>query len=49
MGQQDGEFDENGKKIKRKNGVKSMSSVGLVFGILGLIVSLSAVALVMQI
>ena len=49
MGQQDGELDENGKKIKRKNGVKSMSSVGLVFGILGLIVSLSAVALVMQI
>ena len=42
-------FDENGKKIKRKDGTRAMSSVGLVFGILGLLVSLVAIVLVSQI
>ena len=46
---QEEKVDEKGRKIKRKNGVAAMSSLGLVFGILGLLVSLSAIALVSQI
>ena len=40
--------DEKGKRIKRKDGARAMSTVGLIFGILGLVVSLSAIALVTQ-
>lgn len=48
LGRQPKEYDENGKKRKRKNGVRSMANTGLVLAILGLIVSLSAIALVGQ-
>ena len=46
---QEEKIDDKGRKIKRKNGVSAMSSLGLIFGILGLVVSLSAIALVSQI
>lgn len=48
LGRQPKEYDENGKKRKRKNGVRSMANTGLALAILGLIVSLSAIALVGQ-
>ena len=41
--------DENGKKIKRKGGFRAMSTVGLILGILGLVVSVAAIALAGQI
>lgn len=41
---------EDGKKPRRKkSGAVAMANVGLIFGILGLVVSLSAIALVAQI
>lgn len=49
LGNEEEQYDANGKRIKKKNGIRGMSTTAIVFAVLGLIVSLAALAIVGQI